>query len=363
LKIYLVGGAVRDELLGKPVQERDWVVVGSTPEEMIAKGYQPVGKDFPVFLHPKTHEEYALARTERKTGKGYKGFHFYATPDVTLIDDLIRRDLTINAMAKHKITGEIIDPHGGRNDLAKKILRHVSPAFAEDPVRILRVARFASMLPDFTVDPSTNELMRQMVKSGEVDALVAERVWKELSRALLTENPQRFFEVLKNCDALGILFPEFSPKLKWELNLFALNHAIKMTGDGTVRFAALLHHLSRDEIQSICKRFRVPSEFSELALLLAKFFDAYQKLDPKNPEQLLFILKSIDAFRRPERFNAWMMTCHAIDATHNHAKILLCALHAAKTVDLQPLLDQKIQGKAFADALHELQLDAIAKLK
>lgn len=356
MEIYLVGGAVRDELLGKPVSERDWVVVGGTPEEMIAKGYQPVGKDFPVFLHPKTHEEYALARTERKTGKGYKGFHFYATPDVTLTEDLIRRDLTINAMAKHKITGDIIDPHGGRDDLAKKIFRHVSPAFAEDPVRILRVARFACVLPDFQVDPSTNELMRHMVNSGEVDALVAERVWKELSRALCAENPLRFFDVLKNCDALVVLLPEF----KDELDLFALKNAVKITTDGTIRFAALLHHLSRDEIQSICKRYRVPSEFSELALLISKFFENYLRLDPKDPEQLLFILKSVDAFRRPERFELWMTACHAIDATHDHTNILLRALSTAKQVDLQPLLDQKLQGKAFADALHVLQIKAIS---
>lgn len=356
MEIYLVGGAVRDELLGKPVSERDWVVVGGTPSDMIAKGYQPVGRDFPVFLHPKTHEEYALARTERKTGKGYKGFHFYATPDVSLVDDLIRRDLTINAIAKNKITGEIIDPHGGQQDLAKKIFRHVSPAFAEDPVRILRVARFACVLPDFKVDPTTNALMRSMVRSGEVDALVAERVWKELSRALAAEKPQRFFEVLKNCDALAVLFPEF----KNELNLFALNNAVKMQYDSTVRFSALLHYLSRDEIQSICKRFRVPSEFSELALLVSKFFEAYIKLDTQDPKQLLFILKSVDAFRRPERFESWMTACHAIDATRNHKTILLHALNAAKQVDLQPLLDQKLQGKAFADALHVLQLKAIS---
>jgi len=355
LEIYLVGGAVRDELLGKPIKERDWVVVGSTPEEMIKQGFQPVGKDFPVFLHPKTHEEYALARTERKTGKGYKGFHFYATPDVALIDDLIRRDLTINAMAKNKITGEIIDPHGGQKDLQKKLLRHVSPAFSEDPVRILRVARFACQFPDFNVCPETNHLMQVMVKVGEVDALVAERVWKELSRALLSENPQRFFDTLKNCDALFILFPEFKNKI----DFFALNNAVKINAPGTVRFSALLYYLSRDQIQSVCKRFRVPSEFSELALLVSKFNDAYQNLDEKNAEQLLFILKNIDAFRRPERFLEWMMTCHAINQKNNHKKILLNALAAAKSVDLKPLLEKNLQGKEFADALHQLQLESI----
>jgi len=360
LKIYLVGGAVRDELLGKPIKERDWVVVGSTPEEMITMGYQPVGKDFPVFLHPKTHEEYALARTERKTGKGYKGFHFYAMPDVTLIDDLIRRDLTINAMAKNKITGEIIDPHNGQKDLKQKILRHVSSAFTEDPVRILRVARFATQLPDFHVCPETNQLMHEMVTSGEIDALVAERVWKELSRALISEKPSRFFEVIKNCGALTVLFPELD---KDHLNLSALNKAVAMTNNGTVRFAALLHYLSRDSIQSICKRFRVPIEFTELALLVSKYRDAYQQLDEKNPEQLLFILKNIDAFRRPERFSDWMMACHAINEKINHQKILLCALKAAKSVDLKPLLEKKIQGKAFGDEFYQLQLKAIAEAK
>lgn len=358
MEIYLVGGAVRDELLGRPIKEKDWVVVGSTPDEMIAKGFQPVGKDFPVFLHPRTHEEYALARTERKTGKGYKGFHFYATPDVTLIDDLIRRDLTINAMAKNAKTGEIIDPHGGQNDLRNKLFRHVSPAFSEDPVRILRVARFATQFPDFTVCTETNALMQKMVKAGEVDALVAERVWKEFSRALISEKPDRFFDVLKNCDALPVLFPE----LNGHLELSAFNRAVEMNASGTVRFAALLHHLPKNGIQTICKRFRVPVEFSELALLTSQFHDTYHQLDVKNAESLLMILKSVDAFRRPERFTQWLTTCHAIDAKHNHEKILLDALHAAKSVDLKPLLDNHIQGKAFADALYQLQLNAIAKI-
>lgn len=356
MEIFLVGGAVRDELLGKPVKERDWVVVGSTPEEMLAKGYQPVGKDFPVFLHPKTHEEYALARTERKTGKGYKGFHFYATPEVTLIEDLIRRDLTINAMAKNIVTGEIIDPHEGQKDLALKRLRHVSAAFSEDPVRILRIARFACVLPDFHVHPETNVLMQHMVQSGEINALVPERIWKEFSRALICEKPQRFFEVLKNCDALGVLFREF----KNELHLSALNTAVTMNAPATVRFAVLLHHLSRDDMQAICKRFRVPSEFSELALLISKYLNHYHDLNPKEAEQLLFILKSIDAFRRPERFMEWMMACHIIYEKQNHSETLLRALKAAKQVDIQHLIEEKVEGKAFADRLHALQLVAIA---
>lgn len=357
MEIYLVGGAVRDELLKKPIKERDWVVVGSTPEEMIKLGYQPVGKDFPVFLHPKTHEEYALARTERKTGKGYKGFHFYATPDVTLIDDLIRRDLTINAMAKHKITGEIIDPHHGKKDIAQKILRHVSSAFSEDPVRILRVARFAAQFSDFTVCPETNQMMQAMVRAGEVDALVAERVWKELSRALTAEKPQRFFEVLENCGALGVLFPEIGEKI----NLRYFNRAVEISEESTVRFAALLASLSPEAIQSIGKRFRVPSEFSELALLIAKYHSLYEKLDTKNTEALLFILKSIDAFRRPERFASWIAACRAMHEK-NHSVILQDALTATKQVDTQALVSQNLIGKHFADRLYELQKEAIQKM-
>ncbi|OGT50231.1 MAG: multifunctional CCA tRNA nucleotidyl transferase/2'3'-cyclic phosphodiesterase/2'nucleotidase/phosphatase [Gammaproteobacteria bacterium RIFCSPHIGHO2_12_FULL_38_11] len=352
MEIYLVGGAVRDELLGKPVTERDWVVVGSSPADMIAKGYQPVGKDFPVFLHPKTHEEYALARTERKTGKGYKGFHFYATPDVSLADDLMRRDLTINAIAKNNITGELFDPYHGQADIRQKILRHVSPAFSEDPVRILRVARFASRFYDFKVHPETNTLMKQMVKSGEIDALVSERVWKELSRALVSEKPDRFFEVLKNCDALFVLFPEF----KNNANLSALNNAVKMSHEGTVRFAALLSHLPQDKVKVICTRFRVPSEFTELAILVSKYHDVYHHLEVRNAEQLLFILKSIDAFRRPERFAQWVLACRAVYKNQNHELILLKALAATKNVDINALLEKNYQGKAFAEALHQLQL-------
>lgn len=355
MEIYLVGGAVRDELLGKPVKERDWVVLGSTPQEMISKGYQPVGKDFPVFLHPKTHEEYALARTERKTGKGYKGFHFYATPDVTLEEDLIRRDLTINAIAKSS-DGKLIDPYHGKEDLNKKIFRHVSPAFAEDPVRILRIARFACRLVDFQVHPETNTLMQQMVASGEVDALVAERVWKEFSRALISENPKRFFEVLENCGALPVLFPEYKNDT---FDLTALNQAVTLSSEGTVRFAALLHHLPQNQVQSICKRFRAPTEFTELALLFSKNHEAYYHLDNANAEQLLSILKLTDAFRRPERFAEWILACRAAYKKINHTAILASALKAAKNVDTKKLLEQNYQGKMFADAMYVLQLEAI----
>ena len=354
LKIYLVGGAVRDELMKLPVLEKDWVVVGSTPEEMRKLGYQPVGKDFPVFLHPKTHEEYALARTERKTGKGYKGFHFYATPDVTLEEDLTRRDLTINAIAQSD-EGKLIDPYHGHEDICKKILRHVSPAFSEDPVRILRVARFAARFTDFTVAPETNELMKQMAKSGEVDALVSERVWKELSRALVAAKPERFFEILKNCNALPILFPEFK---NTQTHLDHLNAATVLSPVGTVRFATLLAGLSEKEIQAFCTRFRAPTEYTELALLVARHREKYRALNKRNAESLWEILKCADAFRRPERFQEWITACHAVEKI-NHAVVLEKALTAAKSVDPKILLQKNLKGPAFAEALRDLQIAAM----
>lgn len=350
LEIYLVGGAVRDELLGKPIKEKDWVVVGCTPEEMLKKGFQPVGKDFPVFLHPKTHEEYALARTERKTGKGYKGFHFYATPDVTLDEDLIRRDLTINAMAK-ALDGKIIDPYHGQADLQKKLFRHVSPAFSEDPVRILRIARFATTFPDFQVHPDTNALMNSMVQAGEVDALVSERVWKELSRALLGNKPTRFFEVLKNCDALFVLFPEFKNPA-WCLSY--LENAVE---NGPIRFSLLLQGLTEKEIKTICARFRVPTEFTELALLVEKYHEKYHLLR-NDADDLWEIIKCCDAFRRPERFSEWIVACRKVH-TIDHEKVLLNALAAAKSVDTKRLVAQNIKGPAFAEALKILQIEAI----
>jgi len=358
LKIFLVGGAVRDELLGRPIHEKDWVVVGGTPEDMLKKGYQPVGKDFPVFLHPRTKEEYALARTERKTGKGYKGFHFYTSPDVSLSEDLIRRDLTINAMAKDAETGELFDPYHGQHDLEKKLLRHVSPAFAEDPVRILRVARFASQLPEFHVDNETNELMKSMVVAGEVDALVAERVWKELSRALIAEAPARFFEVLQHCRALTVLFPELKSD---QFNLSLLQYATTLSNDATVRFAVLLHDLSQKDIQSIGNRFRVPREFAELATLTSKYYLTYRDLNTKDPKAMLDLLKSVDALRRPERFDLWLTSCNAIVKTINHRAILFEALMAIKNVDVQSLIEKNYQGKAMADALYQLQLDELNK--
>jgi tRNA nucleotidyltransferase (CCA-adding enzyme) len=281
VKAYVVGGAVRDELLGRQVKDRDWVVVGATPEEMVAKGFKPVGKDFPVFLHPVTKEEYALARTERKSGRGYKGFTVHASPEVTLEDDLRRRDLTINAIAKDE-DGRLIDPFRGEEDLRQGVLRHVSPAFAEDPVRILRVARFAARF-SFTVAKETLALMRKMVRSGETDYLVPERVWQEFAKGLMAEHPERMFQVL---DSAGLRIVQ-KPKYR-------------LSGSLPVRFALLAWPLEETEVEALCKRLRAPGEVKELGLLAAGYRE--QLKGAKKPEELLDLLKRTDAFRRPERF-------------------------------------------------------------
>jgi len=282
---YVVGGAVRDELLGLPVQDKDWVVVGATPEDMAALGFRPVGKDFPVFLHPETHEEYALARTERKSGRGYKGFTVYAAPDVTLEQDLARRDLTINAMAETP-EGELIDPFGGKRDLEEGVLRHVSDAFHEDPVRILRVARFAARF-GFRIADETMALMKFMVDNGEADHLVAERVWQEFSRGLGEHRPELMFEALERCD--------FRPKLLPELR----DIPSSFSGPLAVRFAVLCWPLTENEIQGLCDRIRAPNEERELALLAAR---CQGLLDAAQPAEILMLFKRADALRRPERF-------------------------------------------------------------
>jgi len=281
LKSYVVGGAVRDELLGVPVKDRDWVVVGATPEEMLAKGFKPVGKDFPVFLHPVTKEEYALARTERKSGRGYKGFTVHAAPDVTLEDDLRRRDLTINAIAKDE-NGKLIDPFRGEEDLRQGVLRHVSDAFSEDPVRILRVARFAARF-NFPVHKSTAALMRKMVASGETDTLVPERVWQEFSKGLTEAHPQRMFDVLKS-SGLKLL-----PEPKYPLQ-----------GSLPVRFALLAWPLEEKAVEALCKRLRAPNEVRELALLACGYREQIKRA--KKPDEFFELLKRTDAFRRPDRF-------------------------------------------------------------
>lgn len=357
MKIYLVGGAVRDQLLGRPVKERDWVVVGSTPEEMIALGYRPVGKDFPVFLHPTTHEEYALARTERKTAPGYKGFHFYAASNVTLEEDLQRRDLTINAIAQDD-DGTLIDPYGGQKDLSLRVLRHVSPAFAEDPVRILRIARFAARFTEFHIDPTTLDLMRDMVQRGEVDALVAERVWQEWERALQEKNPVRFFETLSQCGALDLLFPALREN---EAGLQALQRAAARDLPPTVRFAVLLHTLDEQHIRTITTRYRIPKDYSELALLVWGNYGGYAKVQRLDTAARLSLLERLDAFRKPDRLSLFLAGCEVIlDSNAAPQSQLLQKIYlAAKSVNVRDLVSQNLRGDEIRNILRERQMAAI----
>lgn len=345
MKIYLVGGAVRDDLLGLPVRERDWVVVGSTPDELRAAGYKPVGKDFPVFLHPQTGEEYALARKERKTGPGYKGFETQFSADVTLEEDLERRDLTINAIAKDPDTGALIDPFGGQRDIEARVLRHVSPAFVEDPVRVLRVARFAARFAPmgFSVAPETIELMRQIAARGELDALVPERVWQETQRALEMPAPWRFFEVLREGDALRVIFPEIDALFgvpqpeQWHPEIdsgvhtmMVLQQATRMSEDPVVRFAALVHdlgkgttpshewpkhiaheHRSAGLIESLCTRLKIPNAYRDTAVQVGRHHLLAHKALELRPSTLLDLMEHLDAFRRPERFEQYVIACEA----------------------------------------------------
>jgi len=333
MKTYVVGGAVRDALLGVPVKDRDHVVVGATPEQMIAQGYTPVGKDFPVFLHPQTHEEYALARTERKTAAGYKGFVFHTDPAVTLEQDLVRRDLTVNAMAQDE-GGAIVDPFGGRDDLAQRVFRHVSPAFAEDPVRILRVARFAARFPAFRVADETNALMRQMVASGEVDALVPERVWQELARGLMEARPSRMFAVLRDCGALRRILPELDalwgvpqpeqhhPEIDTGVHvMMVIDYAAQVQAELAVRCAALFHDLGKGvtprelwprhhghEMQSeklvaaICRRLKIPNECRDLAAMTAREHGNVGHAFELRARTIVLLFERCDAFRKPQRF-------------------------------------------------------------
>jgi len=356
LKVYLVGGAVRDELLGREVLERDWVVVGQTPDAMVKQGFKPVGKDFPVFLHPDTQEEYALARTERKTGKGYTGFSCYAEPSVTLEEDLLRRDLTINAIAKTP-EGDIIDPFDGQKDLENKILRHVSPAFIEDPVRILRLARFAARFPDFSIASETKQLMNEMVKNGEVDALVPERVWKEFAKALVETTPQRFFEVLENCGAKPVLFPEIS-------EIHGLLGAIKLSEHPYIRFAAMTHDISQDAIKALCKRLNCPRQYRDLALLVAKNQAAFHTLPNDDAQAIVELLQKLDTFRRPERLPEFILACSANDpkgSAQKTGKLLMQAFTAANQADTGPLLEQNLEGPNFAEALKKERIKLVDK--
>jgi len=403
MKIYLVGGAVRDKLLGLPVQDRDHVVVGGTPDEMVAQGFKPVGADFPVFLHPVTKEEYALARTERKSGHGYKGFKVYAAPDVTLEDDLTRRDLTINAMAEDE-QGKLVDPFGGAEDLRNGVLRHVSDAFAEDPVRILRVARFAARYAKwgFHVAHGTNQLMHQMVESGEVDHLVAERVWTELERALGEDKPSRFFEVLRGCGALARLFPEIDalfgvpqpekhhPEVDTGVHIMlVIDAAAKLSPDTRVRFAALMHdlgkgntpkeewpqHIGHEErgtelVKNFCQRFRAPNEHRDLALIAARFHAHCHKIAELRPATVVDTLEAMDAFRRPERVDLFVTACEADfrgrhgseEKPYPQAGLFRSVFSAARAVDTAAIAAGGGHGPDIGARIREARIAAVRQV-
>lgn len=401
---YLVGGAVRDNLLGLPVKDRDWVVVNATAADLLDQGYRQVGKDFPVFIHPTTGEEHALARTERKTAAGYHGFEVDASPDVTLKEDLWRRDLTINAMAEDD-HGRLIDCCGGKSDLDNRLLRHISPAFVEDPVRVLRVARFAARFADrgFTVADETMALMSRMVENGEVDALVAERVWQETALALSTKTPERFFEVLRECGALTVLFPEidrlfgipqparYHPEIDTGIHtLMVLRRAAELSDEPVVRFAALTHDLGKgttpkDEwpshrgheergvqlVDELCGRYKVPNEFRELAEITAREHLRVHRALELTAKTLVALFEGTDAFRKPQRFQQLLIACQA-DAQgraglerqpYPQAAFLAAMLTVCNDVDIRRLVDQGHQGDAMREQLRRARIAAVDKCR
>ena len=398
MKTFVVGGAVRDELLGLEVRDHDHVVVGATPEQMVDLGYRPVGKDFPVFLHPQTNEEYALARTERKSGKGYKGFQVFASPDVTLEQDLARRDLTINAIAKAE-NGELIDPYHGIVDINSKILRHVSLAFAEDPVRILRVARFSARFTEFSIAPETMQLMRQMVEEGEVDALVAERVWQELAKGLMEAKPSRMFEALRECGALRKILPELDrlwgvpqpaqhhPEVDTGVHvMMVIDYAASQNYSLPVRFAALTHdlgkgttpqdvlpkHIGHEDrsvrlLMDVSKRLRVPNDCRELAHIVAKFHGKVSRTDEMRPDTLVRLLQDTDAFRQPERFREFLRACESDsrgrvgfeNRPFPYADKLLKVLEAASNVDAGAIAQNFAEPEKIKKAVYEARVEAV----
>jgi tRNA nucleotidyltransferase (CCA-adding enzyme) len=402
MDIFMVGGAVRDALLGLPVQDRDWVVVGATPEALVAQGYVPVGKDFPVFLHPVSREEYALARTERKTAQGYRGFAVHAAPDVTLEEDLARRDLTINAIAQGA-DGALTDPYGGQRDIAARVLRHVTEAFAEDPVRILRVARFAARFPDFSIAPETMTLMQSMVANGEVDALVPERVWQELSRGLMAQQPSRMFEVLRACGALSKLLPEvarlwgvpqraeYHPEVDTGVHLMmVLDMAAQLNAPLEVRFACLGHdlgkgttpvaewprHIGHEErsarlVKSLCQRLRVPNDCGELAGVVAREHGNIHRSSEFGAPALVRLLERCDAFRKPQRFADILLACECdargrlglSEQPYPQRQRLLGALSAAQSVLTAEVAAaaeaQGLNGAAIGEAVQAARTAAL----
>jgi len=401
MQIYTVGGAVRDELLGLPVQDHDYVVVGASPEEMLARGFRPVGKDFPVFLHPKTHAEYALARTERKSGHGYTGFAFHAAPEVSLADDLARRDLTINAIARAD-DGELTDPFGGVADLKARLLRHVGPAFVEDPVRILRVARFAARFTDFTVAPETLALMRQMVDSGEADHLVAERVWQELAKGLMEAAPSRMINVLRECGALARLLPEldrlfgvpqradFHPEIDTGVHvMMALDHCAGRGHALAVRFAVLLHDLGKGQtpaadlprhpghearsvslVEAVCTRLKTPADCRDLARLVARYHGDIRRGPELRAATIAKLLENADALRRPQRFQQLLEAC----ACDFHGRLgwqdkqlpapdlFERALAAVRAVDAATIARSCSDSTQIAERLHQARVKAVKEV-
>ena len=401
MQVFCVGGAVRDELLGLIVKDRDFVVVGSTPDQMEYLTFKPVGKDFPVFLHPKTHEEYALARTERKTGKGYKGFQIHADPSVTLEQDLARRDLTINAIAKDE-NGHLIDPYGGLDDLKLKIFRHVSPAFSEDPVRILRTARFAARFTEFSIAPETLELMRDMVKNGEVDALVPERVWQEIAKGLMEQKPSRMFEVLRECGALQKIMPEldilwgvpqpeiYHPEIDTGRHIMmVIDYAAKQEFSLPIRFAALTHDLGKgttpkdilprhtghevrgvDLLKEVSRRLRVPNDCKELAQIVAKFHGKVHQVSKMQPETVLQFLMDTDAIRQPQRFQEFLLACECDsrgrisfeESECLESQLLMRLLKAVLAVDAGAVAKKHTEPEAIKQAVFDARLEAIKQV-
>lgn len=404
MKKYLVGGAVRDKLLGRPVKERDWVVVGETPESMLARGFRPVGRDFPVFLHPQTHEEYALARTERKTAPGYRGFVVHAEPDVTLEEDLRRRDFTVNAMAEDE-EGNLIDPFGGRRDLEARTLRHISPAFQEDPVRILRAARFMARYAHlgFRIAEETNALMAAMAQAGEVDALVAERVWAELEKALAEDVPSAFFRVLADCGALQRLFPEihalfgvpqpprYHPEIDTGLHtLMVLDQAARLSPDRQVRFAALTHDLGKAltppeawpshhgheqlglaALEALCSRVKAPNDYKTLADKVMRFHGHSHRALELRPATVVDLFQSLDVFRQPPRLEKFLLACEADargragleDIDYPQADYLRAAHAAAQGVSAKPLLAEGYTGAALGEEQRRRRILAVRALR
>ncbi len=364
MQVYLVGGAVRDELLGYPTSEFDYVVVGATPEEMKSKGFSPVGKDFPVFLHPKTKDEYALARTERKSGHGYLGFTFNAAPDITLEQDLIRRDLTINAIAKSE-SGKFTDPYGGQSDIEHKTLRHVSEAFREDPVRILRTARFAARYHHlgFSIADETLALMKTMVENGEANHLVSERVWKEFSRAFTERHPEVFLQVLFECGALRVVAPELEAPSQNAATIAALQTSCAQSKNINIRIAALFHELAstnnqdrKELVTTFFDRISAPKETRELVILVVRHSDIFSSALELSAEQLLTLFSSCDAIRRRERFENFLLSCKALhisqeDKPYPQMDYLLSGLSEVKNMDIQSLLSQGLKGKELGDAI------------